>query len=479
MPPRVRKDVWKLSHSNLWDETLVWYAKAVDAMRSRSMPDPTSWAYQAAIHGYQNKTQNAKYWNQCQHFSWFFLPWHRIYLFYFEQIVAKTIQQLNGPADWSLPYWNYSDGSNPDARRLPPAFVDPTMPDGTPNPLRIGQRGNRANSGQEIATPQMVNVSCLNNPDFTAGPHGAIAGFGGPKTDFRHDSNQNDPVGALEATPHGGVHVQIGGFMASFDTAALDPIFWLHHSNIDRLWNVWLLRSSGNHNPSDPDWLTKISFDVHDENGTPVRLKSAQVLDSSASPLSYKYEDETDPFGGRTFRLSAARRVGMEGRQIPEMVGATEKPLQLTGRSSAARLSLKSPTGPFRATSALDAEPPRVTLHFENIKGSGEPTGYSVYLNLPEGAKPQDHSELFVGHLPMFGVKEATQADDVHSGNGLHYVLDIGDVIRTLSGKGDWNPENVRITLVPDEDLLPPIAEDQKRPEHKITIGRISVYHSL
>ena len=41
--------------------------------------------------------ERQRFWGQCQHFSWFFLSWHRMYLFYFEQIVSATIEQLNGP----------------------------------------------------------------------------------------------------------------------------------------------------------------------------------------------------------------------------------------------------------------------------------------------------------------------------------------------------------------------------------------------
>ena len=65
-------------------------------------------------------------------------------------------------------------------------------------------------------------------------------------------SFSGDESGLLEDTPHGGVHVLVGndfdqfgnpvraGWMGSFFTAGLDPIFWLHHANLDRLWQVWL-----------------------------------------------------------------------------------------------------------------------------------------------------------------------------------------------------------------------------------------------
>ena len=75
--------------------------------------------------------------------------------------------------------------------------------------------------------------------------------------------------GALESVPHNVIHGDVGGqqgLMSAFDTAALDPIFWLHHANIDRLWSVWLKRSATNSNPTDGAWL-KQSFQLHDANG--------------------------------------------------------------------------------------------------------------------------------------------------------------------------------------------------------------------
>src|SRR5688572_16910261 len=138
MALRTRRDVWKLAD---WDPILFWYAKAIRRMQSRPIEDPTSWRYQAAIHDYDrdrdpladdsDRLPSMDFWSQCQHSSWFFLPWHRMYLHFFEQIVADAVIQEGGPADWALPYWNYSDLSNPNARKMPPAFRAPTLPDGT------------------------------------------------------------------------------------------------------------------------------------------------------------------------------------------------------------------------------------------------------------------------------------------------------------------------------------------------------------
>jgi tyrosinase len=42
----------------------------------------------------------------------------------------------------------------------------------------------------------------------------------------------------LEAI-HGAVHVWVGGNMGYIPTAPSDPIFWMHHANVDRLWWQW------------------------------------------------------------------------------------------------------------------------------------------------------------------------------------------------------------------------------------------------
>ena len=127
---RTRKKAIKLA---TWDPTLLWYAKAVGEMQKRPLNDPTSWSYQAAIHGFPSgspvdpsnpppsSSERKKFWSQCQHHSWYFLPWHRAYLAMFEQIVMDTIVKLGGRTDWALPYWNYSPNDSK-ARILPPAF---------------------------------------------------------------------------------------------------------------------------------------------------------------------------------------------------------------------------------------------------------------------------------------------------------------------------------------------------------------------
>jgi tyrosinase len=230
--PLVRKDAWKLSAISTWEPTLLWYAEAVGEMATRPASDPTSWRFQAGVHGYDSRTdpfvklgqtpsqavQN-KFWKQCQHGSWFFLPWHRMYLGFFEEIVRATIVKLGGPPDWTLPYWNYGDASNPNARSLPPCFRQALLPDGSPNPLFVIQgvtvlRAPGIDAGDLSLIPdQDVSLSdCLSQTIFSPDTDTTSGnlGFGGPATGVNHDA-QVFGSRSVENIPHNMIHVDVGG----------------------------------------------------------------------------------------------------------------------------------------------------------------------------------------------------------------------------------------------------------------------------
>src|SRR4029077_14665600 len=94
--PFVRVDVWTLPAT---DPILTAYADAVSAMKAKPATDPTSWAYQAAIHGTQ-VGHPLPGWNQCRHGSWWFVAWHRMFLYFFERIVRAQVIANGGPQTW-------------------------------------------------------------------------------------------------------------------------------------------------------------------------------------------------------------------------------------------------------------------------------------------------------------------------------------------------------------------------------------------
>src|SRR5690348_11989774 len=106
-PQYVRRDIRKLDPNG---PELKALRAGIAVMKTRPITDMTSWSFQVNIHGTPSFTQNSL-WGQCQHGHWWFFPWHRMYLYYFERILRKAIQEAGValPVDFALPYWNYSD----------------------------------------------------------------------------------------------------------------------------------------------------------------------------------------------------------------------------------------------------------------------------------------------------------------------------------------------------------------------------------
>jgi len=507
----IRKDAWKLSAISTWEPTLLWYAKAVGEMSTRPASDPTSWRFQGAIHGYSPSTDpfsgasplpkkavQTKFWKKCQHGCWFFLPWHRMYLGFFEQIVRATVVSLGGPADWALPYWNYSDASNPKARSLPPAFRQSTLPGGSPNPLFQIQgaqiprdSGVAAGNVSAIPAPDVDLSTCLGETFFsptTASTVGDV-GFGGPAKGFRHEAHGLG--GQVEFEPHNAIHVdvggQTGGWMIDPDTAALDPIFWLHHANIDRLWAVWNGISTANADPNTPvnvsghkiTWATSIKFAFNNATGGNVSMTPSQVVGTKTSPFTYDYDDTSDP---RPPHISAAiapaSRTIMKPQAIPEMIGATTKKIALTGSAHSTSFKIIAPSGPAKARARAAAAPPlgKTFLQIEQVTSKESHTTYEVFLNLPERPDAAVYREHRAGALHLFGVRHASRRSAEHSGTGLSFSLDITRLEAALKATGDWDDKSIRVTFLPRG---PEGEVDTSVAKHDpIKIGRVSLYRA-
>ena len=113
----------------------------------------------------------------------------------------------------------------------------------------------------------------------------------------------------LDQNPHFFTHFALGGDMAEFSTVGADPIFYLHHANMDRLWESW--NRLGNKNPTDPKYLTR-KFAYGDRSGKRVDLP-VSATDRTAQ-LGYGYDSyEKAPKPQRlTSSEAAAREAAMD-----------------------------------------------------------------------------------------------------------------------------------------------------------------------
>ncbi len=416
--------------------------RGVAAMKARPDTDPTSWIYQANIHGTVT-TPARDAWNSCQHGNYFFLSWHRMYLHYFERI----LREASGDPDLALPYWNYSDAAQ---RSLPLPFRDPA--DAT-NPLYVAER--QVNGGEAAPESATAFDRALARVRFTAsGALPSRSSFGGRFVAApRHFGSGG---GELESQPHNVMHVVIGGpggWMSDPRLAARDPIFWLHHANVDRLWKRWLARGGGRANPeSDAGWMGT-SFRFFDEKGAAVDATGAEILDTAAQ-LAYRYDD--DPVVGRAAPEAPRPRAGGEPeRGLGERLAARDD-VTLGARRVDVGLEL-GPDAGAQLSAAFEREA-ALLLNAEGIDYDENPGIYwEIYLNLAESDAPDSRSPSYVGNLAVF----AQLAHGAHGDATLSY-----DVTRTASAlraAEAWDARRVGVTFVPravvdaesGADLLP------------------------
>jgi tyrosinase len=159
-----------------------------------------------------------------------FLPWHRAYLYRFEQAVQDQLAEV------AIPWWDWSSDISR-SEGIPKVFSDKTS-SGKPNPLYTFHMA--VPSGRRPLDSNTVRA--LGNPADLPTPEEIQNLY--ELTDF---GDFNDGLEDI----HDRIHVWVGGSMAEVATAAYDPIFWSHHCMIDRIWWLWQLRNGNSGMPPD------------------------------------------------------------------------------------------------------------------------------------------------------------------------------------------------------------------------------------
>ncbi|POF31041.1 tyrosinase family protein [Roseibium marinum] len=495
---RIRKDIAKLNGP--WPEELLWYARAVAAMRARPFADRTSWLYFGAIHGFDQNgwirqniitagtavppdIEQRNVLNQCQHAGWFFLPWHRGYLAAFEALTADWIAAQGGPDDWALPYWNYLDSQNQDARKIPAEFLADKLPDGTDNPLSAASRGGLQVLGPmpRIGIPD-INLDAQSIDIYTAVAPGVL-GYGGPVSRF---AQQGNSFGGIEANPHGPVHVMIGGVTPTFqpagwmtdpDYAALDPVFWLHHCNIDRLWEAWL---------SDPANSQEVSgiwkngpfprqFLMPTVSGGIDVFTPGETL--PGGPLAPLYDDLEDgtgivipaAAGEPEIAMVSSERPGGASREMKSaLMGSNTESLEVGDASVSSRVGLrqtKMAEAAFASPAAVDGT--HIFLNLEGVRGSVPTGALLVSLAVPSGPGG-DREIIELEPVVLFGLGKASSTEGSHAGNGFTVAIDITSAVSRIQADGRTSLDALEVTVA-----------QPKGAESPITVDRISIYRQI
>ena len=428
------------------------YAQAVKLMMALPPSNPLSWTFQWYTHAVPtnttkaaaltaifgpnpstNKTLATAMWNTCQgHFAAsgepYFCPWHRMYVCFFEEIIRAVLKD----SKFTLPYWNYTV---PAGYPVPKQFRmqnDPLW-----GPLFRPDRNPTSNAGQPIfaaggsasdlsPSPAMAQTQYL--------PSGAIQGF-----------NQT-----LDFGLHGNVHVFTGNNlgMGQVPWAANDPIFWMHHCNIDRIWTSW--NAAGHANPATASWLGK-TFVFAGPDGKGLR---AIVRDyTNTKKCDYQYDqligtrliaavaESLAPAAAAAAAVTVAKTQGG-----PVALGAAAVRVNVQAAAPAAPSA--APVSPLSARLSALPDNRRVYLVISDFKADAQPeTLYRVYLDLPDSPPSDPVNSHYVGSFNFFAAVPHGDDHD-HADTARSISFDITDVAANLDASGLLKAEHA-VTIVP------------------------------
>jgi len=269
----VRKSVYDLTGSEV-----AALRKAFAQLQA--ITDNRGYQYIAGLHGLPEY--------YCPHGNLSFLIWHRPYLLMFEQALQAVEPGI------ALPYWDWtSERTQRDG--IPQIFADATYTD--------------ADSGQEVPNPLFQAAISYTNPNNwtrTFRDLGAASLLSSLKP-FVEQANRvtnYDRFSPDLEQPHNGLHGWVGGTMGTVPYSAFDPIFWVHHCFVEKLFCDWQDRTGA-------DLSTSIAGQVL----APFNKTTDSVW--NYRELGYRYAPEGENLG------ASARAQALENAQPAPAQAAT------------------------------------------------------------------------------------------------------------------------------------------------------------
>jgi tyrosinase len=329
-------------------KALASYARGVQAMLKLSADHPQNWFRNAFVHLMD-----------CPHGNWWFYVWHRGYVGYFEQTIRNLSGDPTFAMpywDWTqlaqIPDSMFNGVLTPIDSAFAPftkdigtftSYLRPSLKrywDGLSSAQRnqLNARGyktfdavwndvtgNGDPTNEAFAQTPIARYLSRTNPKlspqvtYNVSPFIVRSGlevrdfynatskisFNSSKTSSHNTPPPNGSVfSTLEGLPHNSTHNYIGGVgpipngpwgNMTNNLSPVDPIFFLHHSNMDRLWDVWTRKQQALKLPYLPDAKDRPTYDGEpflfyvDGNGKPVGTSYAKDYISMAR-FQYDYE---------------------------------------------------------------------------------------------------------------------------------------------------------------------------------------------
>ncbi|KAH9980146.1 photo-regulated tyrosinase [Lactifluus volemus] len=242
------------------------YIQALNLMFKDSQSDIISHFGIGGIHGLpfkewddaggNNPVSGSQWGGYCTHGSMLFPTWHRPYVALYEQVMQRHALDIAGQYQvdkdtWNTaaqnlraPYWDWATNSVPPAEVISLQSVNIITFDGStisvPNPLF---QYTFHPIDPTFPAPYSNWQTTLRHPDSES-PNATTNVQ--DLTDNHTPGDGGSASNSLEAI-HDGIHVDVGGQgqMSDPSVAGFDPIFFLHHANVDRMLSFWAALNPG------------------------------------------------------------------------------------------------------------------------------------------------------------------------------------------------------------------------------------------
>ncbi|XP_058087102.1 aureusidin synthase-like isoform X4 [Magnolia sinica] len=451
-PMRIRRPTYLVD-----EEYIAKYEKAVSIMKQLSYDDPRSFNRQANMHciyctGAYNQENSTSIFKI--HNSWLFFPWHRAMIYFHEQMLAKFM----GDDTFALPYWNWD---NPAGMVFPSMYLNGSFIDKDRNPIHlpphvadISYHEKESGLGPEdqissnLAFMYTQMVSGAKKPEL----------FMGCKYKAGKEGYCKSP-GTIEIAPHDTLHSWAGSDitpegedMGAFYSAARDPVFYAHHANIDRLWNVWKGLRGNRLEFEDPEWLDSY-FYFYDENAQLVRIKIRDTLDMTK--FRYTYQEVDLPWLNARPKPSISPKIArnilkmretQNGLQLPSHTfspdfGPEGRTLDTTIRTKVHRPKI------HRSKKEKEEEEEVLVVYGIDVKKDTY-VKFDVFVNVVDETTTGPESREFAGTYVNMrsGVRLVRNEGDSTVNGKSTLKLGISEVVEDLEADED---EYIWVTLVP------------------------------